>query len=326
MKAIILAGGGGTRLWPLSTEACPKQFLNLISEKPMIVETIHRVSSLCNNSDVVVVTNEKYSITTRQILEKWDLNDVHVIAEPARRNTAPAIILALKYCIDVLKTAGNEPIIIFPCDHAIRSQELYIQTLSEATRKINEGKIVTLGVVPRSPDTGYGYIKAKSSIGKISDALEFKEKPDFEKAQQYLKEGTYYWNGGIYGFSYDVFCQELAAINSSLFEFVKQPYVKLISKYESIDAISIDCAVSEKSKNICIVPLKSEWSDIGSFKSYYDYMPKDEKNNVVIGNVEHYNCRNSLIINRDARYMKVSDIDSICCVQAEGGMIINKLV
>jgi len=296
MKVLILAGGAGTRLYPLSTEECPKQFLKLADNKSLLVNTVERFLSLCRPSDIVVITNQRYKDITQQELADNNLQEVSIVTEPAKKNTAPAIVLGVRNCIDKLDADKDEPIIIAPSDHVIRPVKSFEASVNDMQLIIKNDKIATLGVVPTRPDTGYGYIRVADREANISDAEKFYEKPDSKTAEQYIKSGDYYWNAGIYGFSYNVLISELKKHAPELAKLLARPVDTILSDYPSLTGISIDYAVSEKSKNIAVAKMQAEWSDIGGFVALYELSPKDKNGNAVIGNVKYENCKNCLLI------------------------------
>ena len=202
MKIVILAGGGGTRLFPLSRECYPKQFLHVIGDKSLLAQTVERFLGLVEAEDIIVVTNEKYIFHVKAELKSINAENAHIIVEPTGRNTAPAIALAQVYCKDRLKCTEEEVLFISPSDHLIKPINAFQKLINQAEVIAKKGNIVTLGIKPIKPETGYGYIEAvKDKENKAVKVISFKEKPDLKTAKEYLKAGNYFWNSGMFMFS-----------------------------------------------------------------------------------------------------------------------------
>jgi len=323
MKVLILAGGAGTRLYPLSTEERPKQFLKLADNKSLLVNTIERFLTLCRPSDIVIVTNQKYRSITEVELTGSGLKDVSVVTEPAKKNTAPAIVLGVRYCVDKLGADKDELIIIAPSDHIIRPVKKFEASVGDMQRIITADKIATLGVVPTKAETGYGYIKAAGKGSGISDAERFCEKPDLKIAEKYVSSGDYYWNAGIYGFSFNVLNSELKTHSPELFELLGKNVETILSEYPNLNGISIDYALSEKSSNIAVAKMQADWSDIGGFEAFYELCPKDKYGNAVIGSVKYENCKNCLLIG--GTEFDVRDLSDCIAVEHGGKVLIRRI-
>src|SRR5208337_3101560 len=284
MKALLLAGGGGTRLWPLSRRNYPKQFLKISSDKSLLQQTAERLLKVMTLDDLVVVTNAKYKFYV-----KSDLPDIkHLIFEPAGRNTAPATALSIKYFLEKLGCNEDEVILMCPSDHVIRPDEKFAEYIELAETIARKGYIVTFGVKPDRPEPGYGYIKA----GKVQSAKskdkhitffevdKFVEKPDMETARRYVNDGSYYWNSGMFAFSIKTMLDEMGRHSPEMKGLHTQGFEDMLSGFENMPDISIDYAVMEKSDRVVIVPLDLYWNDIGSWDSLYDVLDKDEERNV----------------------------------------------
>ncbi len=296
MYGIILAGGSGSRLWPLSRELYPKQLLKLNSNKSLLESTFLRLNEIMPYENIISITNTKHFGDVKAQLGAI-FSDARVLSEPAAKNTGPAIAVSMKYLFD---SDGDDVVLIVPSDHIIKDTKAFKQTVLEGEKLAKLGYIVTFGVEPTSPNTGYGYIKTlpmQNAHGLNVD--KFKEKPDLKTAEKYLKEGGYYWNAGIFMFKASVFMDALKQYAPEIykitqeFDFSKNEQIDYIT-FEKMPSISVDYAVMEKAKNIALVPLKSDWSDLGHWEAIYEINEKDSGANVKIGNVHTQDCKNSL--------------------------------
>ncbi len=291
MFGVILAGGSGSRLWPLSRELYPKQLLNLYAEKSLLQSTFERLNKFIPAENIISVTNSKHSANVRMQLGKLSENSI-ILSEPISKNTAPAIALSVKYIFENSK--NDETVLVVPSDLLIEDNDKFIQTIQEAQKYVDEGFIVTFGIKPTYPEIGFGYICAED--GKVKS---FTEKPDVETAQKYLNDGNYFWNSGIFMFKTSTIlsecehhCPEIAKIIKNINCSDKNiPF----TEFEKIPCISIDYAVMEKSKKLAMVELKSDWKDLGSWKSIYEVSPKDGNNNVFVGHVLDKDSKNSFV-------------------------------
>jgi len=284
MNILILAGGSGTRLWPLSRKNYPKQYLDLISNKSLIQETAARVSDY----PVYVVSNQDTDFLIenqlKEILSDFDKN--HLILEPIGRNTAPAIAYAASFFSD------EEILAVFPSDHTILNEKAFAQLIKEGEELAIEGHIVTFGIKPTRPETGYGYIRTKSD--KVRSAYKvdaFKEKPDQNTAQKYLEEGNYFWNSGMFIFSVKTIKEELKKYCPEVYQVMQELAKKdLVEKkdYEKFPNISIDYAVMEKTEKLLLLSADIGWNDIGGFEALHDNLAQDENGNAVKGRVDFY--------------------------------------
>ena len=287
MYGIILAGGSGSRLWPLSRELYPKQLLNLISDKSLLQSTFERLTNCMQKDEILSITNTKHSANVRMQLAQQAENP-KVLSEPVSKNTAPAIALATKY---IMQETGEDPVIlVVPSDHLIQDKEHFLSTVKKGEKLAEEGYIVTFGIKPNYPETGYGYINTLKPLDIGFKVKEFVEKPNLETAEKYLKAGTYYWNSGIFMFKASTMiaeieknAPEIAKIAQNV-DFTKSSDIPFV-EFDKMPSISIDYAVMEKSDKIALVALESDWNDLGSWQSIYDVSKKDENNNVFIGHV-----------------------------------------
>lgn len=297
MYGIILAGGSGSRLWPLSRELYPKQLLNLISDKSLLQSTFERLTNCMQKDEILSITNTKHSANVRMQLAQLTENP-KVLSEPVSKNTAPAIALATKY---IMQETGEDPVIlVVPSDHLIQDKEHFLSTVKKGEKLAEEGYIVTFGIKPNYPETGYGYINTLKPLDIGFKVKEFVEKPNLETAEKYLKAGTYYWNSGIFMFKASTMlaeieknAPEIAKIAQNV-DFTKSSDIPFV-EFDKMPSISIDYAVMEKSDKIALVALESDWNDLGSWQSIYDVSKKDEHNNVFIGHVIDEGSKNSFV-------------------------------
>ena len=297
MYGIILAGGSGSRLWPLSRELYPKQLLNINSDKSLLQSTFDRLKHCMPEKNIVSITNIKHSSNVRMQLSEISQTPV-ILSEPTAKNTAPAIVLAAKF---IMQKSNSDPVIlVVPSDHLIIDNDKFLSTVNKGEKLAREGYIVTFGIKPDYPETGYGYINTSEQLGDGFKVKEFVEKPDFETAEKYLRDGTYFWNSGIFMFKASTLLNEAAshapviAKISEEFDFSKSDEIPFIN-FDEMPNISIDYAIMEKSSKIALVKLESDWNDLGSWKSIYDVSKKDENGNVFIGHVLDKDSKNSFV-------------------------------
>ena len=297
MYGIILAGGSGSRLWPLSRELYPKQLLNLNSDKSLLQSTFERLEGFMPKDNIVSITNTKHTSNVRMQLSELS-SKVNLLSEPVSKNTAPAIALAVKF---IMQKSNSDPVIIVvPSDHLIENQDKFLSTVKKGERLAEAGYIVTFGIKPDYPETGYGYINTSDELQDGFKVKEFVEKPDLETAKQYLKAGTYYWNSGIFMFKASTLIQEIEKLVpeianiSNEIDFTKSDEIPFI-KFDKMPNISIDYAVMEKSDKIALVKLESDWNDLGSWQSIYDVSQKDKNGNVFVGHVLDKDSKNSFV-------------------------------
>ncbi|WP_286968664.1 mannose-1-phosphate guanylyltransferase [Flavobacterium sp. UBA4854] len=281
---VILTGGVGSRLWPLSRKSRPKQYLEIFDGKSLFEMTVERNSHLANK--VMVVGNVDNFQLSGKVMDKTSTSYVNIV-EATPRNTAAAIAFA------AFASEPNDILIITPSDHIIDLMENYNAAISEAITKADEGSIVTFGVIPTKPETGYGYIEAKGD-----NVVSFREKPNETTAKEFIAKGNFLWNSGMFCFKASVLLEELKQFQPDVYLKSKQVWEASKDGFLDLDlsieipSISIDYAVMERSKKIKVVPASFSWSDLGSFESVYDYLiskghPVDNKGNMVIGCDKH---------------------------------------
>jgi mannose-1-phosphate guanylyltransferase/mannose-6-phosphate isomerase len=309
MKVIVLAGGGGTRLWPLSTNDFPKQFLKLGSELSLLQRTVKRFHQAPFVDEILVSTNKLYEPLVRKQLGP----DCRILVEPSRKNTGPAIALA----VQELHASPNEPILVVPSDHLIEPENVFLRCVEQIQATLTE-HIVLFGIRPTKPETGFGYIRIGQPFNHTTyQALGFVEKPNAETALRFLKSREYYWNAGMFAFTPQVFFRELELHAPDI---VKQLYM---GHYDAMPDLSIDYALMEKAKNLVVCPLPVEWSDVGSWDSVYELMEKDEHQNAVQGNVVTVDTKNSLILG-SKKLISTVGIEDLLIVETDTALFISK--
>ena len=343
---IILSGGAGTRLWPLSWGDHPKQFLSLVSERTMIQETLLRLKGLELGNPIISCGEAHRFMVAQQIGEimgeltlgeaaRGDSRAPQILLEPMPKNTAPAIAAA---CCAAVKQDKDAVVIVLPSDHVIADAQAFIKAVNIAAQSAQEGYLVTFGIVPTFPATGYGYVKAGPSSGSGTAvdgevyALEkFVEKPCLEKAQEYLASGEYAWNSGMFVFKAQTFLEELKLYNPVMAELSIQSFEKAkldtdfirLDKacFEQIQGDSIDYAVMEKTKKGRVVKLNAGWDDVGSWSALYDISKKDENQNVIKGDVIALDTSASYI-RGGQRTIATIGLDDIVIVDSEDSLLV----
>ena len=309
MHAVIIAGGSGTRFWPKSRENLPKQLLNISGQGTLIQNTVGRISPVIPVENIWVITNEQHAFETCYQLKKMGFPPSQLLTEPIARNTAAAI----GYSAKILSQRNPDAIMaVFPADHVITTIEPFLKLLKQAETIANENHLVTLGIKPTSPETGYGYIKQGKAIQENSFKVDrFIEKPDKLTAEKYLKEGSYYWNSGIFVWKVSTLLNEISLYLPKLHEQLeeltsntapikgKYPYQKLSESgkkiFHSLESVSIDHGVMEKSTNVAVLPAEIEWNDVGTWTSLAEISKNDSHGNVISGNVISIDNSDSII-------------------------------
>ncbi|MFA5073588.1 MAG: mannose-1-phosphate guanylyltransferase/mannose-6-phosphate isomerase [Nitrospirota bacterium] len=314
MYAVIMAGGSGTRFWPLSREKMPKQLLKIGGEESLILQTVNRVLPIIKIDDVFIVTNHSlaesivYQLATR-FDRPWDGN---LILEPAPKNTAPAVALA---ALHLERIDPESVMVVLAADHSIKKTPEFLAVLKKAEEAANQGYLVTLGIRPDRPETGYGYIKAGAALeksgsgnrdaaGQVRTVEAFVEKPDQRTAKEYVADGGYFWNSGIFVWKTKTLLQEIEkhapALHQGLALIRKNRDTKketdiIQQVFKQLDSISIDYAVMEKTDRAAVIPADIGWSDVGSWTALDDVSDRDAAGNVICGNVIDVQSENSIV-------------------------------
>ena len=336
MFAIIMAGGSGNRFWPISRIGKPKQLLRIVGEECMVVETCNRLNPLIQNEKIIIIIGS----TQRQETEKLFRNsNVRIIAEPIGRNTAPCVGLG---ALLALQMGCDTPVAFLPADHYIANPSSFLDALKRASIAAESGGIVTLGIIPTRPETGYGYIKRSDNASELGDnpvySIDaFIEKPDLKKAVQYLSSKDYYWNAGIFVAKPNTILAEIEKNLPDLYNGLKSLQKSLNSEsfekemervYKKLQPVSFDYGIMEKTRApLYVVPCECGWSDVGSWNSLYE-LRKDEIDsfgNLTDGDVMLIDCRNSFISGNSKRFVACLGIDKCLVVDTPDALLIADL-
>jgi mannose-1-phosphate guanylyltransferase/mannose-6-phosphate isomerase len=326
---VILSGGGGTRLWPLSRAYFPKQYWPLVNEKTLLQETALRVASTTLFNQPLVICNNEHRFLVAEQLREINLTPSHIVLETESHNTAPAIAIA---CLLQADTASL--LLVLPADQVIQNPKAFQAAITSACAVAEEGKIVTFGIQPSHPEIRYGYIKQGSHLNAyngIFEVSQFCEKPDLDMAKQFLASKDYYWNSGIFLFKASTMLAELERLHPEILEGCKTAlahakndldFLRLDSKAIVSDgSLSIDYAIMEHTPHAVIIPVDMKWSDVGSWDSLWEISNKNEQKNVIIGDAITHNVHNSYI-RTDNQLVSVIGLDNVIVVSTSDAILV----
>ena len=323
MYGLILAGGSGSRLWPLSRELYPKQLLNIQNTESLLQATFLRLKECMTAENIISITVVKQSPNV--IFQLSSLSEAPVVlSEPIAKNTAPAIVLSAKYISE--KTNDDPIILVVPSDHLIKDSVAFVQTVKEGAEIAEQGYIVTFGIKPTYPETGYGYVNVSDiALESGFKVRRFVEKPNTELAKEYIADGNYFWNSGIFMFKASTLLKEAEKCAPEIysllknFDFTKSAEIPF-TEFDKMPNISVDYAIMEKSDKIALVQLQSDWNDLGSWKSIYDVSKKDENGNVKIGHVIDEGSKNSFVYS-SSKLVATIGLEDVVVVETEDAIL-----
>ena len=324
---LVLAGGSGTRLWPLSRELYPKQFHELTSDVTMLQQTVLRMDGL-NAAEPVVICNEEHRFLAGEQLRQIGHGDARIILEPDGRSTAPAVAVAARYLMD----GGDDPVmLVLAADHLIRDVKSFHAAIAKALPLAEAGRLVTFGIVPTAPETGYGYIRRGGAVGEGLAVDGFEEKPDRATAEGFVASGDYFWNSGMFMFKAARYLAELdehsheiaVACEKAAGDF--HPDLQFLrmneAAFRACPSQSIDHAVMEHTENAVVVPLEAGWSDVGSWSALWEVQERDKSGNAFAGDVLATGTTNTLA-RAESRLVALVGIDNAIVVETKDAVLV----
>jgi len=324
---VVMVGGTGSRLWPMSRELYPKQFLNLVTDQTLLQETLERLNGLGTAAPVLICNEAHRFLAAEQLRQIGLLND-NIILEPVGRNTAPAIALAAQ---TALKADKDALLLVLAADHSITDASAFRFAVAQATPFADEGELITFGVVPTHAETGYGYIRRGASVGDLYKVARFVEKPDSATADDYVSSGEYYWNSGMFLFRADRYLEELQRYRPDIHEACMsamqetQPDVDFIrvdaGLFEQCPSESIDYAVMEHTARALVIPLDAGWSDVGSWSALWELGEKDSRGNMCRGDVISQNSDNTYVLAENTLVATVG-VQDLIVVQTKDAVLV----
>lgn len=334
LHAVIMAGGSGTRFWPRSTEARPKQFLNIFGDRTMLQATVDRIEPIIPAERVWVITNRSYIDLVKEQLP--DIPEGNIIGEPVARNTAPCVASAAAL---LREKDPDATMVVLPADHSISNPEKFISILETAAEKANQDNaLLTIGIRPDRPETGYGYIEFDKKSGEtvkgneVKKVVQFREKPDLKTARQFIYSGNFLWNSGMFVWKASVVIDEFREHLAGVYEQIErlQPAIgtekqeeAIGSFYENCPSISIDYGIMEKAETVYVVPGEFGWNDVGSWRAVYDLREKNEKGNVIQSDhVTIESSQNNLVHSESEKMIALVGVENLAVVETEDAILI----
>lgn len=326
---VVLSGGVGSRLWPLSRELNPKQFLAMTGEISMLEQTLERALALEGAEHPIIVCNDEHRFKVAEQLRSQHADSASIVLEPVGRNTAPAVAVA---ALQALKSDPQAIMLVLPADHVINDTAAFAQAVATGSKQAAQGKLVTFGIIPTAPETGYGYIARGADECEGSFAIErFVEKPDLATAKSYLAEGNYLWNSGMFLLGAQAYLDELAEFAPEMLAAAEQSlkqaasdldFIRLDKQaFEACPSDSIDYAVMEKTQRGMVVPLSCGWSDVGSWSTLWEIGDRDEQGNVVEGDVLLQSSNNSYV-RSESRLVATLGINDLVIVETADAVLV----
>jgi mannose-1-phosphate guanylyltransferase/mannose-6-phosphate isomerase len=328
---VVLAGGSGTRLWPLSREALPKQFLPVVAKESLYQQTLVRARDVlgARAGQPIVIANARHRDLALEQCRAVGLEPHALLLEPAGRNTAPAIAIA---ALSALRAApeGDPLLLVLPADHVIAEPAAFAEAVQAAIAAADEGRLVTFGIVPDRPETGYGYIQKGRAHGAWTEIRRFVEKPELAVADSFVRSGEYLWNSGMFLFSAARLLEELAAHAGDVLAACERAAaetahrdgaVELGESFLASPAVSIDHAIMERTRRGAVVPLSAGWSDVGSWSALHDIVPRDDRGNASSGNVVMESCTNTYVAAQD-RLVVAIGLDDVVVVDTGDALLV----
>ena len=337
LHAVIMAGGTGTRFWPRSTEAKPKQFLNIFGDRTMLQETVDRISKLVPAENVWVITNDRYVDLVQEQLP--DVPTHNIVGEAVAKNTAPCVALAAA----LIKEQDPEgTMVVLPADHVIGQPDNFLSILETAQAKAEDGEsLVTIGIKPNHPETGYGYIEFESETSETHQGLEvkkvtqFREKPDVQTAREFLDSGNFLWNSGMFIWQASTVLKQFETYLPSVYSEVEKlsPAIGSENQKEAIDtfyhgcpSISVDYGIMERAETVFVVPGSFGWNDVGSWRAVYELRDKDENGNVVqTDTAEFARAKKNLVQSDSDKMIALVGVEDLAVVETDNAILVCKL-
>ncbi len=324
----VLSGGSGTRLWPLSRKSYPKQFLKLVGEDSLLQQTIQRLEGKNFASPSVLANNDHRFIIAEQ-MRAIGIAPEDIILEPAGRNTAPAALVA---ALRAAQKSQDALVLLLPCDHVIKDKQIFQENLLSARQTASNGNIVTFGIRPNAPETGYGYIETTGEPQDALDVLRFVEKPQKARAMEYLAAGNFYWNAGIFLYRAATMTKAFASHAPQILENCKTAlaradqdldFLRLDKEaYGACESISLDYAIMEKAKNIKCVPLETDWNDLGAWSAIWEVMEKDKSGNVTQGDTILHKTKNSFVHSTHGACLTTVGLDNVLAIATRDAILL----